>query len=215
MTRLLLTFLTTSIFFPAQAQSRRADVTVLMIPARHGAVQIGRDLEERESVLLMTYDPATPASTPFLHVWRGDAWLNMPANVYAAGSFLRNQPARVIVVGPANPLVSRLVEEATVWSPREVLNLQQEDPVELMNAFGRLFDFRPRDWKWFAARYQLQLEDLNEGQPRLSWYDTYVASELPPPTSPFRRRRDTDADPGLRPIIRLEPVPEEPVESSP
>lgn len=208
MIRTLLTCLTALTLLPAGALIGSSDYTVLLIPARHGAVQIGRDLEERQSILLMTYDPATPAATPFLHIWRGDAWVNLPAATFADGSFLKAEPARVIVVGPANPLVSRLVEEATLWSPREVLNLQQEDPVELMNAFGRLFAFRPRDWQWFALRYELELQDLNEGQPRLSWYDTYVASDLPPATSPFRRR-ERESDPALRPVIRLEPVPEQ------
>lgn len=193
---------------PAEARVARGDFTLLVIPSRHGAVQVGRDLQDRHPLMLMTYDPASPEDNPFLHIWQGTQWVHVSSGDFFNGSFLRNDPSRVVVVGPATPQVGRLVENAIAWSP-EVLNLESEDPVELINAFGRMMEFRAREWRWFASRYGLELEDMSEGMPRLSWYDSYVASELPPATNPFRRRRDTEPEEGLRPIIRLEPVPED------
>ncbi len=191
-----------------QARSpRETNFSVLVIPAQHGAIQIARDFETLHPVLLVSYDTAAPAETPFLHTWSGTEWKQLPAESYQSGNFLRLDPLRVIVVGPPTPRVALLVEQATRWSRREVLNIENNDPVEVINSLGRIFDIRPRDWRWLANRYVLELEDLNRHTEHLSWYDTYRASDLPPPTSPFgRRRAPTEPEPGLRPIITLEPV---------
>ncbi|MCC5848764.1 MAG: hypothetical protein JJU29_11795 [Verrucomicrobia bacterium] len=194
------------------AQARRAprvvDYSVLLVPSRHGAVQIGRDMEARENILLMSYDPEASADDLFIHAWDGETWRHVPANNFAAGAFVQTQPLRVIVVGPPTPVVSKLVEKSSTWARREVLNLESEDAAEFINAMGRIFRFKPRDWRWFAARYTLDLEDLNKDSEHISWYDMYRASDLPPPTSPFGRRRETEPETGLRPIIRVEDVPE-------
>lgn len=186
---------------------RVADFSILVVPAQHGTVQIARDFEEFETLLLVSYDTAAPANTPFLHTWNGTEWLRLQPEAYRTGNFLRREPTRVIVVGPPTPQVSLLVEQATLWSQREVLNIESSDPTEIINALGRIFNLRPRDWRWFATRYVLELEDLNRHTEHVSWYDTYKASDLPPATSPFgRRRTPTEPEPGLRPIITLEPV---------
>jgi hypothetical protein len=202
---------------PGHARApRERDFSILVIPAQHGAVQIARDFETFQPLLLMTYDTDAPDESPFLHTWNGTEWLRLSPESYQSGSFLRRDPLRVIVVGPPTPQVSVLVEQATLWSRREVLNIESADPVEVINALGRIFDIRPRDWRWLANRYVLELEDLNRDTGHLSWYDTYRASDLPPPTSPFgRRRAPTEPEPGLRPIITLEPVETVPSQPTP
>lgn len=203
---LLLLPLTFQLTLQARAP-RETEFSVLVIPAQHGAVQIARDFEAFNPLLLVSYDTAAPAEAPFLHTWNGTGWMRLSAEGYQSGNFLRRDPLRVIVVGPPTPRVALLVEQATLWSRREVLNIESNDPVEVINALGRILDIRPRDWRWLANRYVLELEDLNRHTENLSWYDTYRASDLPPPTSPFgRRRAPTEPEPGLRPIITLEPV---------
>ena len=202
----------------AQRAPRVVDYSVLLIPSRHGAVQIGMDMEARENILLMSYDPAAPVDDLFIHAWDGAKWRHVPADSFATGGFVQTKPLRVIVVGPPTPMVERLVEQSSTWVRREVLNLESEDAAEFINAMGLIFRFKPRDWKWFSARYTLELEDLNRDTEHISWYDMYRASDLPPPTSPFARRRETEPETGLRPIIRVEDVPErsqprQPVES--
>lgn len=188
---------------------REREFSVLVVPATHGSIQIARDFEELASLLIVSYDPAAPAETPFLHTWNGAEWLRLRPEAYLSGNFLRQDPARVIVVGPPGSHVSSLVEQATLWSRREVLNIESSDPVEVINALGRIFDIRPRDWRWFADRYVLELEDLNRDIEHVSWYDAYKASDLPPATSPFRRRRaPTEPEAGLQPLITLESVEE-------
>lgn len=183
------------------------DFSILVIPAQHGAVQIARDFETFHPILILTYDKAAPVETPFLHLWNGSDWKRLQPESYRSGNFLRREPLRVIVVGPPTPQVENLVEQATQWSRREVLNIESEDAVELINALGLIFNIRPRDWRWLANRYVLDLEDINRHTDAVSWYDTYRASDLPPATSPFgRRRAPTEPEPGLRPIITLEPV---------
>lgn len=203
---LLLTLLSTLQARPPRTPVQ-TDFSVLVIPAQHGLIQIARDFESFKPILLVSYDTAAPVETPFLHTWNGLEWKRLPAESYASGSFLRRDPLRVVIIGSPGPRVARLVEQAAVWSRREVLNIESTDPVETINALGRIFDISVRDWRWLANRYVLELEDLNRHTEYLSWYDTYRASDLPPATSPFgRRRAPTEPEPGLRPIITLEPV---------
>lgn len=195
---------------PVQAApGRGGDFSILLVPSRLGPVQIGFDMEGRDGLRLMSYDPGSPAMDPFLHVWTGVTWARVQAEDFASGDFLRTPPLRVIVVGPPDPVVATLVEQSSRWTRREVLNIETHDPAEMVTSLGRILDFRPRDWRLFATRYGLELETTSDGRRGESWYDTYRASDLPPPTSPFRRRRrETEPEPGLRPIIRVEDIPE-------
>lgn len=182
-------------------------LTVLMVPARHSLVQLGRDMAGRENVLLMSYAPESPPSDPFIHAWGGVRWLRVEASDYADGSFLLNPSARLLVVGPSNDLTASLIEQGIGWSP-EVLHLESGNVTRLINAMGRLFSFSRRDWEWFAARYELALEDLNRDVRKQSWYDTYRASDLPPRTNPFRKEKAVDPAPrtSLTPIQPSEPA---------
>ncbi len=183
--------------------------TILLVPAVHSVVQLGRDFVERENVLLMTYAPKTAPQSPHLHAWSGTDWVRVTPEAFAAGSFLRVPAARLIVVGPADPLTASLIESGSSWSP-EVLNLESSNITDLVNSLGRLYNFRQSDWKWFANRYELKLEDLNAESRGQSWYDTNRASELPPPQSPIRRgenNRGNDATvPAPHPVLMPEAV---------
>lgn len=180
-------------------------LTVLMVPARHSLVQLGRDLAGREKVLLMSYAPESRPADPFLHAWNGDRWIRVESSDFADGSFLLNPAVRLLVVGPSNDLTAALIEQGVVWSP-EVLHLESGNVTRLINAMGRLFSFSRLDWEWFAARYELDLEDLNQDVREQSWYDTYKASDLPPPTNPLRGEKDVDR----APRTRLAPISPEP-----
>ena len=191
-------------------------LTVLMVPARHSLVQLGRDMADRERVLLMTYAPETASDALFLHAWDGGRWVRVAQRDYADGSFLLNPSARLLVIGPANDLTATLIERGIGWSP-EVLHLESQNVTNLINALGRLFDFKKSDWEWFAGRYELSLEDLNTDVRQQSWYDTHRASELPPPINPLRKPRPVEAAPrtSLAPILSGESgaSPEAPEES--
>jgi hypothetical protein len=126
---------------------------------------------------------------------------------FATGSFLRQPPAKVLVVGAPNPLTTRLIEITAAWSP-EVLNLESTNITELVNSLGRVFSFRQNDWAWFAKRYDLKLEDLNALASRRSWYDSNRASQLPPPGNPLQRNANAESPRDLQhPVLMPEPLP--------
>ena len=188
--------------------------TLVVIPAKYAAVQFGRDLVEQEPVMLLTYDVSQEEGPPFLHAWARSRWVRVPADAYAAGSFAKTPPTRTVVVGAPSPTVTQLVEGAVAWCP-QVLNVESHEVADLVNAMGRFFNFDQREWEWWAARYELQLEDLNYGARSQSWYDSNRASSLPAASSPLAdppagesRPRATRPEPMAVP--RAEPQPELP-----
>jgi hypothetical protein len=178
------------------AGGKSSGYTLLVVPAKYATVQVGRDFVDRQQVLLMTYEAGQPAGQPFLNAWSGERWVRVPAETYAAGTFATSHPGRTVVVGLPNAQVAKLIEMSAAWTP-QVLNVESEGTADLVNAMGRFFQFGRREWEWYAARYQLKLEDLNYEVRHQSWYDTHTASMLPPATKPFQ--------PALPPIQVREP----------
>jgi len=202
--RYLRLFLLSALLVPAVAPAMgRAPrrFSVILVPAHHHLVQLGRDVADQEDALLMTYAPMAAADAPFLHAWTGENWVRVRAEAFDDGSFLRVRADRVLVIGSPGERTRRLIESAADWCP-EVLNLGSERVTDLINGMGRLFEFDRRDWEWYAARYELQLEDLNKDVRDRSWYDSYRASELPPPSKPWQRKREDTVAPrtSLSPI---------------
>ncbi len=187
MTRLFLGLLFgMSLALPASAMGGKSGgYTLLLVPAKYATVQVGRDFAARQQVLLMTYEAGLPPDQPFLNAWSGERWVRVPAEAYVAGTFAASHPGRTVVVGLPNAQVAKLIEMSSAWTP-QVLNVESEATAELVNAMGRFFQFSRREWEWYAARYQLKLEDLNYEVRHQSWYDTHTASMLPPPTKPFQ-----------------------------
>ncbi len=179
---------------------------ILLVPARHSLVQLGRDFVDREGVLLMTYALETPAAEPHLHVWSGTEWIQVRAPLFSDGTFLRVKPSKVMVVGEANALTAGLIERASGWT-EEVLHFETGNVTELVNRLGRVFAFRQGDWQWFARRYDLKLEDLNTEARKRSWYDTTRPEDIPPATNPLRGNA---GEPTPNPVI-VEPASLTPV----
>jgi hypothetical protein len=171
------------------------------------------DTHERKGAVVVSYAVNSTTEEPFLHLWNGQGWVRIFPEQFMDGSFLRNRPAQVWIVGPDAPLTTALIEQSVSWCP-EVLNLSPASVTELINMLGRQFPFSSADWRWFSARYDLQLEDLREQQPARSWYDENRASELPPSVKPWKK---PDTEPGALPSTSLSPIPlaEEPVQDVP
>lgn len=193
-------------------------LTILMVPAEPNMVRLGMDMVEREDVLLMSYAPQSKPQDPFLHVWNGNTWLRVPAEKYASGTFLRTKPDAVLVLGGNNALTTVLIEQAVDWSP-EVLNVAPGSIAEVINSFGRLFRFSRSDWKWFAAEYDLKLEDLNQGKKEEGWYDSHSPEDIPKTRNPlFKKSKESDVPDSSLEAIDVTPVTEDtaiPLEPTP
>lgn len=72
-----------------------------------------------------------------------------------------------------------LLADGPSWCPL-VIKIPTVKTPELINSLGRVYDFDPYTWKWFAKRYSLDLLDINEPVRKRSWYDgTFVEKEMP------------------------------------
>lgn len=155
-----------------------AGYTLLVLPSQFSSVQLGHDLAEREALLLMSYQAGSQAGDAFLHAWTGKRWVPVPDTRYRDGNFAKTPPSRTIVVGESNDLTAGLIGDASVWCA-EVLNVESAETAELVNAVGRILVFDDQEWEWYAARYQLKLEDMNSGRRTQSWYDQNASQVAP------------------------------------
>ncbi len=145
------------------------DLTLLVMPERYSVIQTGFDIRSQRPVVLVAYRGEPDTDNPVLHVWNGEYWHNITMDDYKSADFLRVQPGRVILIGDMDTLPEVLVTESE-WAP-QVMNIPEMDSVSLINAIGRTLDFSAREWRWFAGRYNLEMEDLAEDRRRVSWYD--------------------------------------------
>ena len=155
----------------AMASSQGSDgYTLLLVPDRYNTLQLGRDIQDRFPVLLLSYEfPGNPAD-PYVHAWNNGAWTHIPAASFVSGAYLNAKPARTIVVGEDNAQTRALIDTASAWSP-EVLNAPAEKSAEMLNTVGRALAFKKSDYRYFASRHGFQIEDLNAERRSQSWYD--------------------------------------------
>lgn len=149
--------------------SKKQPLTLLVVPARYAALQVSFDLASRFPVVLLSYQKDIETGDLLLHAWDGNDWVYVAMPGYEKARFVQYVPKRAILVGDDHTLPPNLAE-ATSWCP-EVLNIPDVKTDALVNSLGRIFDFSPSDWQWFASRYKLQLRDQNAERRLHSWYD--------------------------------------------
>ncbi len=152
--------------------------TLLVIPERINLINISFDLLDKRPVALASYRTDTQGNL-VVHAWTGSQWKLIPMNEYKDGTFLTRRPDRIILVGSDILLPVALVE-ASDWGPL-VLSVEDTDSDGFLNAVGSLFDFSSSEWRWFANRYNMGLENITPASARVSWYDQMTeARQLPP-----------------------------------
>ncbi len=142
--------------------------TLLMVPRRYTVVQLGFDLAEHYQMLLGCYQTADDG-IPVVYIWSGSEWLRVTLRDYREANFAQITPARVILIGDDQVLPPTLAEDSA-WA-QSVLNIPVLKTADLVNSLGKLLNFNRAEWAWFASRYRLTLQDLNEDRRRESWYD--------------------------------------------
>lgn len=181
---------------PASAEAD--GLTLLVMPARYSTLQLGFDIARTFPTVLVSYRGDASSPTPVIDAWDGSAWVPVSVADYQDGRFLTASPRRAILIGD-DRLLPPAMREVERWCP-SVNIVPATDTPTILNHVGRWLDFSSADWKWFAARYRLQLKDLNADARRTSWYD------LPHPE--FKRADEKDAAPAdtareIRPIPPL------------
>ncbi len=149
-------------------------ITMLVVPARYSVLQVSFDIVRQYSVILVSYQGDASSDSPLIHAWNGREWVPVTVSDYRNATFLQMRPSQTILVGDEKLLPS-VMGAISAWCPRLVV-IPEIDTASLVNQLGRLFRFGRREWEWYSARYNLQLQDLNEDRRRTSWYDGhYVA----------------------------------------
>lgn len=186
--------------------------TLLVVPSKVAPIELAFDLESHNRILIMSYDPASQADRPLMHAWNGDKWVRIKYSLYTEGRFAKQVPTRTIVVGEPGDLPEELIAQASSWNPASVvLAIESTDIAAMVNDAGRLFGFSDAEWKAYAARYQLDLNDANEVVRGQNWYDKHTGSEVRR-TAPITRNENavdnTYTAPAPAPVYAPAPAPE-------
>lgn len=144
-------------------------LTLLVVPERYNLVQTAFDVISKRPVALVAYRGEAGTEEPILHAWTGQQWLPVTFDDYADGSFLLAEPARIVLVGSPELLPESLVRSSQ-WGPM-VLSINTVETDAFLNDLGQLLDFTPAEWRWFAGRYNMEMDDVSKEQDRISWYD--------------------------------------------
>jgi len=154
------------VFGMAKAPKR---LSMLVVPARYTVVQVAQDVAANMSCILVAYQGDAQTENPLLYAWTGSEWVWISIEDYASAKFIQRIPQQAILVGDEKMLPPVLIE-ASSWCPT-VMNIPSIDTATLINSLGKALKFSNADWRWFAARYNLRLLDLNLDRRKSSWYD--------------------------------------------
>jgi hypothetical protein len=146
------------------------DLTLLVVPARYSVLQVAFDVANRFPAVLVSYQGDAKTEAPRMDAWNGEEWVRISQQDYDQLSFLQVTPSRAVLVGDETLLPPSLSAPLASWCSR-VETIGSVDTTALVNELGKVFGFRPADWKWFSSRYNLTLTDANEELERTSWYD--------------------------------------------
>lgn len=170
--------------------------TLMVVPERVNLVMASMDIVDRRPVALVAYRTVSGSDELILHGWTDSEWVRISMQDYEGGYFLTHTPQRIILVEGTEPLPMDLVL-ASGWGPL-VMSVEAARTDEFLNNVGQLFEFNRAEWRWFANRYQLEVEDRTPVSHRVSWYDQMSAARQ----QPARRVGDTP------PVVPVLPAPE-------
>jgi hypothetical protein len=165
------------------AKPAEQGLTLLVVPERYNLIQVSFDVIAKRPVALVSYRVAPDSDEVVLHAWTGNEWVPVTLEDYASGKFLIMKPNRIVLVGDDEHLPEQLVEKSN-WGPIP-LSINTMDPAEMLNALGPMLAFSASEWRWFASRYKMELENVTAKKERVSWYDQMTRArrrQAPPPT---------------------------------
>jgi hypothetical protein len=187
--------------------------SLLVVPERVNLVQAAFDVIARRPVALVAYRPAREEGASLvLHGWTGNAWVPVSLENYEGGHFLIKQPDRIILVGNDASLPLDLLV-ASGWGPL-VMTIDTLETADFLNSIGQLYGFTASEFRWFAARYGMEIEDVTPATARVSWYDQMTEVRKQMPQQPLPER--LDPVPVLdEPTAALRPAPPPPPVQAP
>lgn len=140
-----------------------------VVPARYSVLQVMFDVVKMRPAGLVSYQGNATTQVPALHAWNGQEWVRIGIDSLRDGSFAAVKPARVVLVGDKDTLPPVLADAVQSLAP-VILSWSEMDNASLVNGAGKLQKFTSREWAWFAGRYNMQIQDSNDGRRKDSWY---------------------------------------------
>lgn len=153
----------------APVRATAEEFSLIVAPARYNVIQVLFDVIDRNPAVLVSYQGEATTENPALHVWNGSTWNAIGVHELQELGFLQRTPSRAILVGD-DALLPNAVRESVAWLP-EVVYVRELSNSAMLNEFGRIFNWSGRDYRWFARRYNLDIEDEAAPARQSSWYD--------------------------------------------
>jgi len=186
----------------------------MVIPARYRIVQLAFDIARLRDLTLVSYRETKTPQEPLMHVWQPGMreWSATDISEYGSGAVFGRLPRKTILIGD-DPSLLETLSQVTSWGG-EMLRIATLDFVTLVNVLNGSLHFSPREWKWLAARYELELKDLNVEQRRYGRYGKPGKPLFPLRKTPPRPEPETPpaVEPAAEPVVEpaVEPVMTEP-----
>ncbi|MCX7009946.1 MAG: hypothetical protein NTY53_22350 [Kiritimatiellaeota bacterium] len=150
--------------------------TVVVAPARINVIQVGMDLAARPGVTLVSYQGEASTAKPLIHTWNGKEWEFVALEAFQSGAFLTAKPSQTLVIGDEK-LVPEVFAPMSAWAGK-VTKIPSLATPDIVNAAGTALKFRSDDWQWYAARYNMKVEDINAEARKDSVYNHKVGDSL-------------------------------------
>ena len=162
------------------------NVTLLVIPSRPSVVQLAFDMVHLRAITVVAYHGEAKTTEPVLHVWSGSGWQYVSLPDFADKQFINTGVNQAIVVGD-DQTVPAVLLRSMAWCS-DIQRLPTLNVADLINSLDRVFQFREREWKWLAGRYDLTLTDLNAERRNRNPYNT-PRSKLPLEKREFKQEK--------------------------
>ncbi len=156
--------------------SRKDEVTVLLIPREDGALRVGMDIANRYPTLLLSYKVGANGAVS-LHGWSGTEWVNVSLEDFHAGNFFRTGPDSGLVIEATGKSVPETIIPPEGWCA-SAYKITTTELRPLLHLVGQYYDFKYKDWSWFADNYQLPMESINPEGLNVAWYHKRLNENL-------------------------------------
>jgi len=133
--------------------------TILVIPARQRMVKLAFDISRCKEVGLVTYNNSPTLSTPLIHAWNGQEWIQISMDDYVEGRFMSGDPKHVFLFGDGSTLPLKMMDGPTWY--KDLNRITTLDLATIINQVGNVLHFSSRQWKWMAETYGLKIEDTS------------------------------------------------------
>lgn len=148
--------------------ARKDEVTLVMVPREDAMIRLGMDIANKYPTLLISYKLGANRAVS-LHGWTGSEWVNVGLDDFQAGKFFKKGPDTALVVEKAGIAVPGKMLPSPDWCDSAAkITTTEERP--LLHLVGQYYDFSFKEWKWFAKRYNMDMDAINPEGLNVAWY---------------------------------------------